>query len=323
MNNQGLGWKTGLFVLIGLILLGALMLQFQKGTKLFTSTYEIELKTSNVGLIKQGATVLMAGVPIGHVRKIKLEQGGKSVTLLLEIQKRYKIYSDARFVIEQIGLLGDQFVSVLPQKNQGDLLQDGDTVVGEEPFSFQAMARSTKGLIDRVNQTVRQIQETFSRVDEHLLGERTLTNLSTTVGNFRNVSTKVGMAMNTFNGLLVSNAPAINLTVSNALHFSEDLEHIGEELQEIVATNRNDLNRVVQNLEDFSATTRDLAKEVKSGEGVAGLLLNDSKSKQQLGSLIENLTNLSSNLNKYGIFYKPKPKRPKKPVYPGKNPFPP
>ena len=41
MNESRLEWKVGLFVFMGLVLLGGLLLQFSKGTTFFRSTYEI------------------------------------------------------------------------------------------------------------------------------------------------------------------------------------------------------------------------------------------------------------------------------------------
>ena len=66
-NARRYEWRVGVFVLVGLVLLAVLMLQFSKGWDLLTPTYRLTLKTANVGGIKRGAGVLMAGVPIGNV----------------------------------------------------------------------------------------------------------------------------------------------------------------------------------------------------------------------------------------------------------------
>ena len=109
--------KVGLFVFIGLVLLAVLLIQFSKGTSLFRGTYELRLHASNVGGLKQRASVLLAGVQVGDVSDIQLAPDGKSVTILLRIYKDYKIYHDARFVIQQSGFLGDQYVAIIPTAN--------------------------------------------------------------------------------------------------------------------------------------------------------------------------------------------------------------
>src|ERR1700744_4053305 len=122
MEKPRLELKVGLFVAVGIILLAVLMLQFSKGTSSFRGTYMVKLNAVNVGGLKSRAQVLLAGVQVGVVKDIPLASDDKSVTIYLQIYKEYPIYSDARFVIEQAGFLGDQFVSVIPTENQGPLL---------------------------------------------------------------------------------------------------------------------------------------------------------------------------------------------------------
>ena len=45
--------------------------------------------------------------------------------------------------------------------------------------------------------------------------------------------------------------------------------------------------------------------DVEAGKGLAGGLLRDESLKTDMKSLMSNLTMLSSNLNKYGLLYKP------------------
>ncbi len=117
MDKSRLEIKVGLFVFIGLVLVAVVLIQFSKGTSLFRGTYELRLHAVNVGGIKERAGVLLAGVQVGSVSKIKLAEDGKSVTILLRIYKDFPIYHDARFVIESAGFLGDQYVSVIPTTN--------------------------------------------------------------------------------------------------------------------------------------------------------------------------------------------------------------
>ena len=53
--------KVGLFVFIGLTLLAVLIIQFSKGTSLFRGTYALKLHATNVGGLKERASVLLAG----------------------------------------------------------------------------------------------------------------------------------------------------------------------------------------------------------------------------------------------------------------------
>src|SRR5882757_613900 len=132
MEKKRLETKVGLFVFLGLALLATLLLQFSKSTSLWRGTYELHLHAVNVGGIKPRAGVLLAGVQVGTVSDIRLDPDGKSVTMDLKIYKEFPIYHDARFVIEQSGFLGDQFVSVIPTTNSPPLLADNADVPCQE-----------------------------------------------------------------------------------------------------------------------------------------------------------------------------------------------
>src|SRR5690349_17588608 len=176
MDTSRLEWKVGLFVLVSLVLAAALVMKFSKSASVLTKTYELRLQTSNVGGIRSGATVLMAGVQVGTVGEIELDESGKTVTLHVQIQSRYKIHRDARITIEQAGFLGDQYISVTPTKNAEPVFEPRETVRCEEPFNLQEVARSAAGLLRRFDQTAAKLNEAVSRVDETLLAQETLTN---------------------------------------------------------------------------------------------------------------------------------------------------
>src|SRR6267378_4244942 len=89
MKKSGLEWKVGLFAFIGLGLLGALLIQFSRGPAFFRPTYEIRLRSSDVGELKIHSSVLLSGVQVGTVTHIKLAPDGKTVTITLRIFKQY------------------------------------------------------------------------------------------------------------------------------------------------------------------------------------------------------------------------------------------
>src|SRR5215475_6254809 len=185
MSNSSQAGKVGAFAVGSIILLAALLLTFSKGLSWFTPTYTLRLRADNVGGLKARSAVLVSGVSVGTVVGTELAPDGKGVTILLRIDKRYKIHRDAEFVVEQIGLLGDQYVVVYPTKNQGPLLKDGDEVSCRAPFSFQALAMSTVGFIERVDEITKVLKEAVERINSTLLTDRTLTNLADGIGNFR------------------------------------------------------------------------------------------------------------------------------------------
>src|SRR5439155_12105294 len=191
MSQKRLEWKVGLFVLVCLLVLGLLVLNFSKGLTFFTPTYTVRLKTTNVGGIKREAAVLMAGVPVGIVTGAELSPAGTNVTVFLKVLKRYQIHRDAVFTIDAMGFLGDQYVAIIPGRNEAPVLNDGDEVLCREPFNLQEVARSALGFIQRIDETAKKLDSALTRVEQHVLNDETLTNLSSIITNFPLVSDHV------------------------------------------------------------------------------------------------------------------------------------
>ena len=324
MNESRLAGKVGLFVAIGLLLVALLLLSFSKGFSLFAPTYELRLKASTVGGLRDRSAVLMSGVRVGDVVASDVAPDGQGVIIRLKIHRRYSIRDDARFVIDQIGFLGDQYVAIHPQKNAGKPLPPGAEVVCEEPFNLQEVVRSTSGLIQRVDQTVQVLNDAIQRLDRTVFHEQTLTNLTVTLSNFRLVSERAVTMVDGVNRLVQTNSPPISISVSNLVRFSEDLDKLASELQLTFSTNRADLTAAIRNMESTTRVLDGLVKDIEAGKGLAGSLVKDEQLKTNLFDMVENLAVLSSNLNKYGLLYKPKqPKKEpvSKPKYPGRSPF--
>jgi hypothetical protein len=123
--------------------------------------------------------------------------------------------------------------------------------------------------------------------------------------------------------LVDTNSPPLSKAVTNLVLFSEELDKLAVEMQQAVYTNKVELTAAVRNLESMSGVLDRLLKDVESGHGLAGALMRDETLKVDLRQIAVNFSNLSSNLLKYGLLYKPKPpkKQTEPPVYPGKSPL--
>jgi phospholipid/cholesterol/gamma-HCH transport system substrate-binding protein len=302
MDKSRLETKVGLFVFIGLALLAALLIYFSKGTSLFHGTYELRLHAGNVGGLKPRAGVLLAGVQVGSVSDIKLANDGKSVTILLKIYKEDKIYHDARFVIEQSGFLGDQYVSIIPTTNSPPLLQDGADVVCQEPFNLQEVVRSTSGFIKRMDETVKKLDDSVTDLRRVVLNEKTLTNFSATVNNMRAFSEQAINTVNDINAFIATNGSQASLAVSNVVFFSQELMRLANSAEGVLATNSTEITAAVKNVESSTEVLKSLLSDVQSGKGLAGTMLQNEQLATNVQAIVNNLAIASSNLNRLGLW---------------------
>jgi ABC-type transporter Mla subunit MlaD len=302
MEQKRLETKVGLFVFIGLVLLALLVIQFSKGASLFHGTYELRLHASNVGGLKQRASVLLAGVQVGSVSDIKLADDSKSVTIFLKIYKNFKIYSDARFVIEQSGFLGDQYVSVITVSNQPPKLVNGAEVECQEPFNLQEVARSAAGFIKRIDETAQKVDASVADLRRVVLNENTLTNFTVAVNNLRVVSEQAMGTMSGLNAIIATNGSQVSLAVSNVLFFSQELTRMANSANSLLATNTPEITASVDNIKSSSDALKKIMEDLQSGRGLAGTLLQNEQLATNVQAIADNLAITTSNLNRVGLW---------------------
>lgn len=302
MSKSRLEWKVGLFVFIGLALLAALLIEFSKGVTFFRPTYEIYLRSANVGGLKTRASVLMSGVQVGTVSDIKLAPTGTNVTIFLRIYSEYEIHRDARFVIEQSGFLGDQYVAIVPTKNLDGVFHNRDVAEAEAPFNLQEFTRSASGFIERIDDTVKKLNDALVHVTEVVLNPETLTNISMSMANLRDVSERARHTVDHLNALVETNGPALNASSSNLVLFSEQMTHFADGLNNLVATNSPEVRVAVKNLESSSESLKSLLNDVQAGKGLAGDLLKNERIASDVSQITSNLSITTSNLNRLGLW---------------------
>jgi phospholipid/cholesterol/gamma-HCH transport system substrate-binding protein len=315
MSKSQLEIRVGLFVAVGLALLAGLMIQFSKGKSIFRSTYDITMNSSNVGGLKSGATVLLSGVTVGHVRNIDLGPRGTNVLIRLEILGQYVIYGDAEFVIEQSGFLGDQYVAIVPTANKVAPLKDGDEVTCEPPFNLQAVARDAAGFLQRIDRTARDLNEALEVVRKVLLNESTLSNLAETASSLRDSAAEARVTIQNVNDVVNSNRIPIATAISNLVVFSDGLDAFAVSANSLVETNTASINESIRNIHESTESLKKLLQKTESGDNLAAAILSDDKLAAQVSQIASNLSLTSSNLNSrglWGILWKPKPPRPKK-----------
>jgi phospholipid/cholesterol/gamma-HCH transport system substrate-binding protein len=325
MNNTRLEFKVGLFLAIGLALIALLILNFSRGVTLFERTYQLHIMMPTTAGLKPAADVLLFGVPIGKVSSLDLRPGGKSVDVSIRVLSKYKISKDSLFHVDALGFLGDQYIDVSPPSapaapatNAAGFYQDGDTVVmGEVPFNMQEAVRSTAGLLEQAKLTMKDLDQAITNVNRSVLSAETLTNLSAALSNFQSVTEIAVQVAQGAVDLIHSNSVPIADAATNIRAFSQKLNLIADDFDQVILSNRPGVAETVRNLRDTTASLKQLAANLQAGQGLAGGLLKDEEMKAQLSSLLSNASAMAaafsafgSNLNQRGLWHmlwRPKP----------------
>ncbi|SFN56673.1 outer membrane lipid asymmetry maintenance protein MlaD [Dokdonella immobilis] len=121
---------TGLFILLGFAALAYLATQTTSVANYSQGdSYAIKAKFSNIGQLKVRAPVKLAGVRIGSVQSIELDQTTLDAVVRIGIERRFdEIPDDSAAAIFTSGLLGDQYVGIQPGGSPV-MFKDGDEVI--------------------------------------------------------------------------------------------------------------------------------------------------------------------------------------------------
>jgi phospholipid/cholesterol/gamma-HCH transport system substrate-binding protein len=130
-NTRSLEIGTGLFVLLGFAALAFLTTQLP-GTSLKLGggppTFVVTAKFDNIGDLKSGSPVTMAGVTIGRVESIRFDPKDYKAAVTLRIENQYsEIPDDSDASIQTAGLLGGKYVGIGPGGSE-TFLKDGGQI---------------------------------------------------------------------------------------------------------------------------------------------------------------------------------------------------
>ena len=105
---------VGVFALIALVSLVLVALKFSNLSSQFDkeSTFEVSIPFSNIGGLKVGSKVSIAGVRVGQVSKIELNDFFDAKVHLIINNQYNGIPVDSFVQISTSGLLGEQYISI-------------------------------------------------------------------------------------------------------------------------------------------------------------------------------------------------------------------
>ncbi len=125
MRKFDLEFAVGLFMIMGILCLGYISIKLGKMEILGDKGYEVEAVFSNSGGLKTGSSVVIAGVDVGRVKEIALDDYQARVVLNLPLD--VKIQEDAIASIKTKGLIGEKYVEITPG-GADELIQPGGRI---------------------------------------------------------------------------------------------------------------------------------------------------------------------------------------------------
>ena len=125
MQRTTLDLWVGAFVVAGIAALVVLALKVGNlSTYNVSETYQLSAYFTNVGGLKPTASVRSAGVLVGRVDSIVLDTDRYEAKVTISVDKRYQFPKDTFANILTSGLLGEQYIGLVPGGDE-EVLKDG------------------------------------------------------------------------------------------------------------------------------------------------------------------------------------------------------
>ncbi len=130
MTRQILEIWVGVFVAAGIAALFMLAMKVSNLSTVSTGdTYEVTARFDNIGGLSIRSPVKASGVLVGRVSNIKYDKDYSVAVVTMSIQNRFDSFPiDSRASIYTAGLLGEQYIELVPGI-EDDYLEDGSDIV--------------------------------------------------------------------------------------------------------------------------------------------------------------------------------------------------
>ncbi len=112
MNRLSIETAVGLFLIFGLACLAYLAVKLGDVHLFGSDRYVVKARFANVSGLKEGSSVEIAGVSVGKVSRISLDNYQAFVELLID--RGIKIQEDAIASIRTQGIIGDKYIKISP-----------------------------------------------------------------------------------------------------------------------------------------------------------------------------------------------------------------
>jgi phospholipid/cholesterol/gamma-HCH transport system substrate-binding protein len=130
MKKFDLEFAVGLFLIAGIVCLGYLSIKLGKIEIGGERGYEIYGMFSNIGGLKVGSSIEIAGVNVGRVKGITLDH--YQARVVLNFPKGLKIQEDAIASIKTRGLIGEKYIEISPGGSE-KVIKPGDRIRETQP----------------------------------------------------------------------------------------------------------------------------------------------------------------------------------------------
>ena len=265
--------KTAILVLSGIVLF-IVGFSYLKSNDVFVSDRVFYAVYDDVEGVSNGTPVTISGFNVGSVQDIKFYKNTSKLLLKFRVENDFIFSKNSVAQIYETGLIGGKALSVIPKYGE-ELAKNGDTL----------KSSIAPGLTELVNDKLSPLQEKIESMvvsaDSVLLSLNSVLNneakleIQSSITNFSSTVADLKSSASTLDEMLNTNKNQINNIISNVNETSNELSN---------------LSIVVDNLTQSSNSIEKIVNEISNGDGSLNKLIFED-------DLINSLDAASKNIN--------------------------
>ena len=247
-----------------------------------------------------GANVTIRGLNVGKVKIIDFNDDFAKIKVTFSIRDDLNFSNKSIAQLYEAGLIGGKAIAIIPKYDTSNIIKNGDILFSEiKPGLTELVNQQIAPLQDKIEGLLTSADSLFAGIS-NVMNYETQNNLKMTLEGLASTIENVNILSSNINEILNANEKELKSTINNLSKISGNLNKITDSLKQVP------LSSTVKNFEDTSLHLKEIIERLNSGEGSAGMILNDNKLYDNLVNSSEALeallSDLKSNPKKYVHF---------------------
>jgi phospholipid/cholesterol/gamma-HCH transport system substrate-binding protein len=290
--------KLGFFLIAVIVVFAYFIIKTESCAELLSKgqRYPLYAKFASVAGMYPTAPVRLAGVKIGIVDKIYLEERKAAVRLMID--KRYQLMDDARAIISTIGFVGEKYVEIVYKdeykSDHPQIIPPGGELKVIEPFNLDEIKTKFDNIYERTIKITDSINDIISDNYSKEALRTTFINLKSATESLKTLLAADGNVTRTladFSRL----SEKINQTADKADHLIGEMDSAFNDDQQGIL---KEFKSAAARIEKITADLSKISDDMRQGKGTAGKLLQNEELYKKIDDSVSSVQSLLQDLEK-------------------------
>ncbi|MBN1292135.1 MAG: MCE family protein [Candidatus Latescibacteria bacterium] len=241
--------------------------------------------------IAQGDPITLSGIKVGEISGVSLTKDNKAA-ITLYITKSIDLPEDCTFIIEDVGLMGDKALVIIPGTST--------VMIDPEKIYYGTDASGMNALIDKAGAVLTKLNSIGDKLDKNL-------DISKLSDSFELTFEKIQLALKEYEQIARENRDPLRESINNFNTASQDVKNfIAESDSKLIDAidgfqkTTDKISLALDDMKSISSLIDTVTTYMESGEGTFARLVKSDE-------LYEELRNTNANLDSFVTDFKKNP----------------